>query len=115
MIFNILKYGITQGQKSLYVQFYSGTLKISNFEMKYLCTVRENEKIPWLSLLVGVVPGLLQLLDVTLQELGAVGVLHQLLTLKGETTELSALKKLNIEVLGGGMQWRLLNQILKYA
>jgi hypothetical protein len=37
-------------------------------------------EIPGLGLLVGIVPGLLQLLDVPLQELGAVWVLHQLLT-----------------------------------
>ena len=38
----------------------------------------------YLGLLLGVVPGLAKLLDVTLEELGAVGVFHELLALGDE-------------------------------
>ena len=38
----------------------------------------------YLGLLLGVIPGLTKLLDVTLKELGAVGVLHELLALGDE-------------------------------
>ena len=40
--------------------------------------------LPLLSFLLGVVPGLLQLADVGLQELGTLGVLHQTFTLHHE-------------------------------
>ena len=40
--------------------------------------------LPHLSLLIRVVPGLPQLLDVAIEELGTVGVLHQFLTLSDE-------------------------------
>jgi hypothetical protein len=43
--------------------------------------------LPDLGLLVGVLPGLPQLLHMALQELGTVGVLHQLLTLGDEVQD----------------------------